>query len=151
VSLKVGFSDAVTTMFDESIPLTVIEFNEVRMHVLSPDSGFKQFLLITCKWGNPKDKKIFDAMMRYSPYDNIRTADYPNILMKAGLNDNRVAYWEVAKYVARMRELNPHANNVIAFDCNLGSGHFGSSGRYEHLLEYAQEYAFALSCFGILK
>lgn len=120
--LGVPFVDVVTTMLDESIPLTVVEFEE---------------------WGNPKDKTFYDAMLAYSPYDNLKAGEYPHILVTAGLNDPRVQYWEPAKWVARLRTLKQDDKRLL-FKLFMGAGHFSSSGRYDYLKDTAFEYAFIL-------
>ncbi len=126
---SVPFVDVVTTMLDESIPLTTGEFEE---------------------WGNPKEKEYYDYMLSYSPYDNVEAKAYPHILVTAGLNDPRVQYWEPAKWVARLRRLKTD-NNRLFFKVFMGAGHFSSSGRYEHLKDTAFEYAFLLDTLKIDK
>jgi len=123
----VPFVDVVTTMLDETIPLTVPEFEE---------------------WGNPKNKEYYDYMLLYSPYDNLGAKAYPNILVTAGLNDPRVAYWEPAKWVTKLRTLKSDDNRLY-FKIFMGAGHFSSSGRYDHLKDTAFEYAFILDTLGI--
>lgn len=118
----VPFVDVITTMLDESIPLTVGEFDE---------------------WGNPKDPDYYDYMLSYSPYDNLEAKAYPHILVTAGLNDPRVAYWEPAKWVAKLRELKTD-DNKLYMKMFMGAGHFSSSGRYDYLKDIAFEYAFLL-------
>ena len=118
----VPFVDVINTMLDETIPLTVIEWEE---------------------WGNPKEKKFFDAMLSYSPYDNVKPANYPNILVLAGLNDPRVQYWEPAKWTAKLR-VNWQGSNVLLLKTEMGAGHGGNSGRYGQLKDTAFEYAFIL-------
>ena len=118
----VPFVDVVTTMLDESLPLTVGEFEE---------------------WGNPKDKDYYDYMLSYSPYDNVEAKDYPNILITGGLNDPRVHYWEPAKWAAKLLELKTD-NNKLLLKTNMGAGHGGASGRYDYLKERAFEFAFLL-------
>lgn len=126
--LEVPFVDVINTMLDESLPLTTAEFEE---------------------WGNPKQKPAFDYMMSYSPYDNIETKAYPNMLVKTSLNDSQVMYWEPAKYVAKMRALRTDRNTLI-FKTNLSrAGHGGVSGRYSRLLEVAYNYAYLLTQMGI--
>ncbi|KAJ3196468.1 hypothetical protein HK101_008875 [Irineochytrium annulatum] len=127
----VPFVDVISTMMDETIPLTVNEYEE---------------------WGSPKDKTYFDYMMSYSPYDNVkRGVKFPNLLIKAGLNDPRVSYWEPAKWCAKLREFEVDGGkddpdrHVIVFDCKMGSGHFGASGRYGYLKEVAADYAFVIT------
>jgi oligopeptidase B len=118
----VPFVDVVTTMLDESIPLTVAEFEE---------------------WGNPKDREYYDYMLSYSPYDNVEAKDYPNLLITAGLNDPRVQYWEPAKWLAKLR-VNKTDQNRLIMKTNMGAGHQGASGRYEYLKETAFEFAFII-------
>jgi len=123
----VPFVDVVTTMLDETIPLTTFEFDE---------------------WGNPKNKEYYDYMKSYSPYDNIESKAYPNILVTSGYWDSQVQYWEPAKYVAKLRELKTD-NNQLLFWCNMDAGHGGKSGRFEALKEVAMEYAFMFDLVGI--
>jgi oligopeptidase B len=127
VVAEVPFVDVVTTMLDESIPLTVIEYEE---------------------WGNPADPAYYEYMKSYSPYDNVRSQDYPDMLVTAGLNDPRVAYWEPAKWVARLRATRTDANRLL-LKTNMGAGHSGASGRYDYLREVAFKYAFILDVLGI--
>lgn len=122
VIADVPFVDAVTTMLDESIPLTVIEFDE---------------------WGNPKDEESYWYMKGYSPYDNVEAKEYPNLLITAGLNDPRVQYWEPAKWAAKLRATKTD-NNRLLLKTNMGAGHHGASGRFDYLKEIAFEYAFIL-------
>ncbi|TPX36956.1 hypothetical protein SmJEL517_g00950 [Synchytrium microbalum] len=120
----VPFVDVINTMMDPSIPLTVNEYEE---------------------WGDPNDIEYFNYMLSYSPYDNVPAgAQFPHLLVKAGLNDPRVAYWEPAKWVAKLRDMKMNGDHEIMFDCKMGAGHFGSSGRYAAFLEYSSEYAFVL-------
>ena len=124
----VPFVDVINTMLDESLPLTVTEFEE---------------------WGNPKEKPAFDYMITYSPYDNIEAKAYPNMLVKTSFNDSQVMYWEPAKYVAKMRALRTD-HNVLILKANLSpAGHGGASGRYDRLKESAFDYAFLLTQMGI--
>jgi oligopeptidase B len=123
----VPFVDVITTMLDETIPLTTFEFDE---------------------WGNPKNKEYYDYMKSYSPYDNIEKKNYPNILVTSGYWDSQVQYWEPAKYVAKMREYKTD-NNLLLFWCNMDAGHGGKSGRFEALKEVALEYAFMMDLVGI--
>lgn len=123
----VPFVDVVTTMLDETIPLTTFEFDE---------------------WGNPKDKTYYDYMLSYSPYDNIEKKAYPHILVTTGYWDSQVQYWEPAKYMAKMREYKTNDNMLLMW-CNMDAGHGGKSGRYEYLKEVAMEYAFMLHLAGI--
>ena len=118
----VPFVDVVTTMLDESIPLTTGEFNE---------------------WGNPKNKKYYKYIKSYSPYDNVKKQSYPNLLVTSGLHDSQVQYWEPAKWVARLR-LNANNKNKIYLDTNMEAGHGGSSGRFNFLKETSKKYAFLL-------
>lgn len=118
----VPFVDVVTTMLDESIPLTTFEFDE---------------------WGNPKDKVYYDYMLSYSPIDNIEAKDYPHTLVTTGYWDSQVQYWEPAKYVAKLREMKTDSNKLF-FKCTMEAGHGGKSGRFEALKEVALEYAFLL-------
>jgi oligopeptidase B len=122
VICKVPFVDVVTTMSDPSIPLTALEYDQ---------------------WGNPADKDHFDYMLSYSPYDNIRPTEYPHMLITAGLNDPRVAYWEPAKFIAKLRDTKMD-NNSIMLHVNYDSGHAGASGRYDFLKEIALDYAFLI-------
>lgn len=126
---KVPFVDVINTMLDESLPLTVGEFEE---------------------WGNPKEKPAFDYMMSYSPYDNLQAKAYPNIMVKTSFNDSQVMYWEPAKYVAKLRTLKTD-KNLLLLKTNMGAGHGGASGRYDSLKEAAYEYAFILNQMGIEK
>ncbi len=124
----VPFVDVINTMLDESLPLTVPEFEE---------------------WGNPKEKPAFDYMISYSPYDNVEAKTYPNILVKTSFNDSQVMYWEPAKYVAKMRALRTD-HNTLMLKTNLDpAGHGGASGRYDRLKEAAFDYAFILTQMGI--
>ena len=124
VIAAVPFVDIVTTMLDESIPLTTGEFDE---------------------WGNPKNKKYYDYIKSYSPYDNIKKQSYPNLLVTAGLHDSQVQYWEPAKWVARLRlKSKKNNNNRIYLDTNMEAGHGGSSGRFNSLLETSKKYAFLI-------
>lgn len=119
---QVPFVDVVTTMLDESIPLTTGEFDE---------------------WGNPKEKEYYDYIKSYSPYDNVEEKDYPNMLITTGLHDSQVQYWEPAKWVAKLRELKTD-NNTLLLKTQMDYGHSGASGRFEGLKEVALEYAFIL-------
>jgi oligopeptidase B len=124
----VPFVDVINTMLDESLPLTVGEFEE---------------------WGNPKEKPAFDYMITYSPYDNVEAKAYPNMLVKTSFNDSQVMYWEPAKYVAKMRALRTD-HNVLIMKTNLSpAGHGGASGRYDRLKETAFDYSFILTQMGI--
>jgi len=116
--------DVVTTMLDETVPLTVTEFEE---------------------WGNPDDVAYYQYMKGYSPYDNVRDADYPAMLVTAGLNDPRVSYWEPAKWVAKLRELRPKDGRALLMQTEMSAGHSGPSGRYESWREEAFITAFVLT------
>lgn len=124
---SVPFVDVVTTMLDETIPLTTGEYDE---------------------WGNPNDPEYYFYMKSYSPYDNVTSQDYPNILVTTGLHDSQVQYWEPAKWVAKLRELKTDSNKLL-FHTNMEAGHGGASGRFEALREVAEEYAFLLDLEGI--
>ena len=123
---QVPFVDVVTTMLDESIPLTTGEYDE---------------------WGNPNEKEYYDYMKSYSPYDNVERKDYPAMLVTTGLHDSQVQYWEPAKWVAKLREMKTD-NNPLYLKTNMDFGHGGASGRFEGIKEIALEYAFLirLSC-----
>lgn len=123
----VPFVDVVTTMLDDSIPLTTGEYDE---------------------WGNPNEEEYFNYMLSYSPYDNVKKQSYPNMLITTGLHDSQVQYWEPAKWVARLRELKTDDNKLL-FHINMDAGHGGASGRFEALKEVAEEYAFLLDLEGI--
>jgi oligopeptidase B len=126
--VNVPFVDVMNTMLDESLPLTVGEFEE---------------------WGNPKEKPAFDYMLTYSPYDNVVAKNYPNMLVRTSFNDSQVMYWEPAKYVAKMRALRTDHNTLI-FKVNLDpAGHGGASGRYDRLKDSAFNYAYYLTQMGI--
>jgi oligopeptidase B len=123
----VPFVDVVTTMLDDSIPLTTGEYDE---------------------WGNPNDEEYYHYIKSYSPYDNVEAKAYPNIFVTTGLHDSQVQYWEPAKWVAKLRELKTD-DNLLFFYTNMDAGHGGSSGRFEALKEVAMEYAFLLDLEGI--
>ncbi len=120
----VPFVDVLSTMLDASIPLTTGEYDE---------------------WGNPNEPEAYASMRAYSPYDNLKAGVYPHLFVSTGLNDPRVAYWEPAKYVARLRTLEQPGSGTLVLKTNMGAGHGGSSGRYDALNEAAEEYAFALA------
>jgi oligopeptidase B len=101
------------------------------------------------EWGNPQDKAYYDYMKSYSPYDKVTAQNYPHLLVTAGLNDPRVAYWEPAKWVAKLRDLKTD-NNLLLLKTNMDAGHGGASGRYEHLKEIAFVYAFLLDRWSIV-
>lgn len=119
---QVPFVDVVTTMLDDTIPLTTGEYDE---------------------WGNPTDKVYYDYIKSYSPYDNIEAKNYPNILITTGLHDSQVQYWEPAKWTAKLRELKTD-DNILLFKTDMSSGHGGASGRFESLKDDALEFAFLL-------
>jgi oligopeptidase B len=123
----VPFVDVINTMLDETLPLTVGEFEE---------------------WGNPKEPEDYAYMRRYDPYSNLRTAAYPSILIRTAFNDSQVMYHEPAKYTARLRTLKTDANPLL-FVTNMGAGHGGASGRYDRLAEIALDYAFVLWQVGL--
>lgn len=127
VIAQVPFVDVVTTMLDESIPLTTGEFDE---------------------WGNPKDETYYHYMKSYSPYDNVEAKDYPAMLVTTGLHDSQVQYWEPAKWVAKLRELKTDKNPLYMY-CNMDTGHGGASGRFERFKETAKEWAFFLDLAGV--
>ncbi|WP_225035790.1 S9 family peptidase [Winogradskyella sp. SM1960] len=123
----VPFVDVITTMLDDSIPLTTGEYDE---------------------WGNPNDKLYYDYIKSYSPYDNVEAKDYPNMLITTGLHDSQVQYWEPAKWVAKLREMKTDSNKLY-LKTNMDAGHGGASGRFESLKEDAEEFAFLLDLEGI--
>ena len=124
----VPFVDVINTMLDESLPLTVAEFEE---------------------WGNPKEKPAFDYMISYSPYDNIEAKTYPNMLVRTSFNDSQVMYWEPAKYVAKMRAMRTDHNSLLLKTNMNPAGHGGASGRYDRLHEVSFDYAYFLTQMGI--
>jgi len=125
----VPWVDVVTTMLDDSIPLTTAEYDE---------------------WGNPNDKEYYDYMLSYSPYDNVEAKDYPAMLATTGLHDSQVQYFEPAKWVAKLRDLKTD-NNILLLHTNMEAGHGGVSGRFRRYRETAMEYAFMLDLIGINK
>ena len=125
----VPFVDVMTTMLDESIPLTTGEYDE---------------------WGNPNEKESYDYMLSYSPYDNVKKQNYPNMLVTTGLHDSQVQYYEPAKWVAKLRA-NKTGDNVLLLHTNMEAGHGGASGRFNALKETARDYAFLLDLEGITK
>ena len=129
VVAQVAFVDVVTTMLDDSIPLTTGEYDE---------------------WGNPNEKDYYDYMKSYSPYDNVTNKLYPNMLVTTGLHDSQVQYWEPAKWVARLRAQNKNTSQLY-LQTNMEAGHGGASGRFEALKEVAAEYAFLLDLESISK
>jgi len=124
----VPFVDVINTELDDTLPLTVPEFEE---------------------WGNPKEKAAFDYMYSYSPYDNIQAKTYPNMLVRTSFNDSQVMYWEPAKYVAKMRALRSDHNLLLLKTNMKPAGHGGASGRYDRLHEASFDYAFILTQMGI--
>ncbi|MEP5106704.1 MAG: prolyl oligopeptidase family serine peptidase, partial [Ekhidna sp.] len=123
----VPFVDVVSTMWDETIPLTTNEFDE---------------------WGNPKELESYEYMLSYSPYDNVTAQDYPNMLVTTGLFDSQVQYWEPAKWVAKLREMKTDQNTLI-LDTDMEAGHGGASGRFKRYKTTALQYAFLLDLEGI--
>ena len=126
VVAEVPFVDVINTMLDATLPLTVIEYDE---------------------WGNPNQPEPYTYIRSYSPYDNIEPQAYPNILVTAGLNDPRVAYWEPAKFTAKLRATKTNGNRLL-LRTNMGAGHGGASGRFDFLREVAFKYAFILDVLG---
>lgn len=126
---QVPFVDVVTTMLDDSIPLTTGEYDE---------------------WGNPNEKEYYDYMKSYSPYDNVKAQAYPNMYVSTGLHDSQVQYWEPAKWVAKLRATKID-KNVLFLDTNMDAGHGGASGRFEALKELSKEFTFLLDLEGIEK
>lgn len=122
----VPFVDVINTMADPSIPLTVPEWEQ---------------------WGNPNVEEDYEYMMKYSPYDNIRSNDYPNILALAGLHDPRVGYWEPAKFIAKLREHATNKDTLVLLKTELEQGHFGQTDRYKHLRDLAHDYSFVLKTY----
>lgn len=127
VVAQVPFVDVINTMLDPTIPLTVQEYTQ---------------------WGNPNDKVYYDYMKSYSPYDNVTAKKYPNLLITTGLNDPRVAYWEPAKWCAKLRKLKTD-RNILLLKTNLGAGHGGPSGRYNALRETAFTFSFVILTLGV--
>lgn len=127
VIAKVPFVDVLNTMLDQTIPLTVIEYDE---------------------WGSPNEEPYYWYIKSYSPYDNVTNQEYPNILVTAGLYDPRVQYWEPAKWVAKLRAMKKD-NNLLLLKTNMNAGHFGHSGRYDYLKDIAFEYAFIFKILNI--
>jgi len=122
VIAQVPFVDVITTMLDDSIPLTTGEYDE---------------------WGNPNNKKYYDYMLSYSPYDNVKAQEYPNMYVSTGLHDSQVQYWEPAKWVAKLRDLKTNGK-LLFLDTNMDAGHGGASGRFEALKDLAKEFSFLL-------
>ena len=126
---QVPFVDVVTTMLDPTIPLTTNEYDE---------------------WGNPENKASYDYMLAYSPYDNLKKRDYPAIFVGTGLWDSQVQYWEPAKYVARLRDVDTGSRPVV-FRVNMEAGHGGKSGRFRRYREMAEQQAFMLDQLGVVE
>jgi oligopeptidase B len=122
VVAQVPFVDVLTTMLDDSIPLTTNEYDE---------------------WGNPTDRAIYEYLLSYSPYDNVLAQDYPAMLVSTGLWDSQVQYFEPAKWVAKLRATKTDHRPVLLY-VDMESGHGGKSGRFQHYREIAMEYAFIL-------
>jgi len=129
VVAAVPFVDVVTTMLDDSIPLTTGEYDE---------------------WGDPNEETYYNYMKSYSPYDNVTAQEYPNMLVTTGLHDSQVQYWEPAKWVAKLREYKT-GDHILLLQTNMDAGHGGASGRFEALKEVAMDYAFLLDMEGIQK
>ncbi len=129
VIAAVPFVDVVTTMLDESIPLTTNEYDE---------------------WGNPNEKSYYDYMLSYSPYDQVKKQDYPNLLIVTGLHDSQVQYFEPAKWIAKLRDMKTD-NNQLLLDIDMEAGHGGKSGRYKRFYDQARQYAFLLDLASIKK
>ncbi|WP_430934800.1 S9 family peptidase [Saccharicrinis sp. 156] len=127
VIAAVPFVDVISTMLDETIPLTTNEFDE---------------------WGNPKNKEAYDYMLKYSPYDNVKAQEYPNMLITTGLFDSQVQYWEPAKWLAKLRDTKTD-NNLLIMHTNMEAGHGGASGRFKRYRETALEYSFMFMLEGI--
>ncbi|PAM95293.1 oligopeptidase B [Flavobacterium sp. IR1] len=119
---QVPFVDVITTMLDDSIPLTTGEYDE---------------------WGNPNNKQYYDYMLSYSPYDNVKAQHYPNMYVSTGLHDSQVQYWEPAKWVAKLRNMKTN-DKLLFLDTNMDAGHGGASGRFEALKDLAKEFSFLL-------
>ena len=122
VIADVPFVDVVTTMLDDTIPLTTSEYDE---------------------WGNPNKKVYYDYMLSYSPYDQVKEQDYPHLLVTSGLHDSQVQYWEPAKWIAKLRDYNK-SKKYLLLHTNMDTGHGGASGRFNALKEIAMEYAFLI-------
>ena len=127
VTTRVPFVDVVTTMLDDSIPLTASEWDE---------------------WGDPRDKTDYEYMLSYSPYDQIRKQDYPNILVTTGLHDSQVQYWEPAKWVAKLRDMKTD-DNLLILKTDMQAGHSGKTGRFQSLEDDALYYTFFLQLEGL--
>jgi oligopeptidase B len=125
----VPFVDILTTMLDDSLPLTTGEYDE---------------------WGNPNKKAYYDYMKSYSPYDNVSKQKYPNMLVTTGLHDSQVQYFEPAKWVAKLRELKID-KNILLMHIDMEAGHGGASGRFDSLKETARDYSFVIDLEGRTK
>lgn len=128
VVAAVPFVDVVTTMLDDTIPLTTGEYDE---------------------WGNPNEKTYYDYIRSYSPYDNLKAQPYPHLLITTGLHDSQVQYWEPAKWVAKLRTLN-QGKRLLLLWTEMDAGHGGKTGRYDRLHDQVRVYAFFLGLEGIL-
>lgn len=129
VVAQVPFVDVINTMLDESLPLTTGEYEE---------------------WGNPNEEEYYRYMLSYSPYDNIKAQNYPNMLVTGGINDSQVLFHEPAKYVAKLRSMKTD-DNILILHMNMDSGHGGATGRYDGIKDTAFEFAFILNRVGISK
>ncbi len=127
VIAQVPFVDVVSTMLDDTIPLTTGEYDE---------------------WGNPNDQEYYHYMKSYSPYDNVAAKDYPNMFITTGLHDSQVQYWEPAKWLAKLRDMKTN-DTILIMECNMDTGHGGASGRFEALKETAKDFAFLFMLEGI--
>ena len=127
ITTRVPFVDVITTMLDPSIPLTTGEYDE---------------------WGNPNTKEFYDYMLSYSPYDQLKAQDYPNILVTTSLHDSQVQYWEPAKWVAKLRELKTDGNALL-LKTDMQAGHSGKTGRFQSLEDDALYYAFFMNLEGV--
>lgn len=127
VIAQVPFVDVMTTMLDDTIPLTTGEYDE---------------------WGNPNEKEYYDYMLSYSPLDNVAAQDYPNMYISTGLHDSQVQYWEPAKWIAKLRVMKTN-DKQLYLDTNMEAGHGGASGRFEAIKEVAKEFAFMFDLEGI--
>jgi len=123
----VPFVDVITTMLDDTIPLTTSEYDE---------------------WGDPRRKDYYDYILSYSPYDHVAALEYPHLLVTTGLHDSQVQYWEPAKWVAKLRAVKKGDNRLL-LKTNMDAGHGGASGRFDRYEETAFEYAFLLDLAGI--
>ena len=127
VVAQVPFVDVLTTMLDETIPLTTGEYDE---------------------WGNPNEPRAYEYIRSYSPYDNMQPVTWPHLLVMTGLHDSQVQYWEPAKWVARRRAMQPDDGRRLLLKTNMEAGHGGASGRYRRYRELALQYAFLLDLAG---